>query len=56
MIIKNYEIKPIGIIEKGSTLLPLLTTKGLARIFAKKINSYRDKSILNQKYEINEQE
>ena len=50
--IKNYEIKPIEVIEKGSSLLPVLTTKGLAKIFAKKINSYRDRSIMTQKYEI----
>lgn len=49
MKIKNYEIKPTKIIEKGSSLLPILTTKGLAKIFAKKINSSRDKSIMAYK-------
>lgn len=54
MQIKNYQIKPTKIIEKGSSLLPLLTTKSLAKIFAKKINSSRDKSIMAHKYQIGE--
>lgn len=44
MKINNYEIKPINIIEKGSSLLPILTTKGIAKIIANKINGRRDKS------------